>query len=102
MEEKKAFHITITNNETGETLHDCDTNCIIGAFNQGASAACIGAASDVTGEDLANTIVGVEEVVQDFKNDDPILAIAVELLKRSGTRVDEPEEAQPDENEVEP
>ena len=100
--EKKPFHITITNNETVEIIHDSDTNCIIGAINQEESTACIGVARDATGADIATTIVSVEEFVQDFKNDDPILCLAAEVFKHNGTRVVKPEEAQPDENEVEP
>ncbi|MBE5760009.1 MAG: hypothetical protein E7332_08325, partial [Clostridiales bacterium] len=34
-ETKKKFHITLTDNETGETLIDSDTSAIIGAFDLG-------------------------------------------------------------------
>ncbi|MBP3590191.1 MAG: hypothetical protein J6J61_06405 [Muribaculaceae bacterium] len=35
------FHITITNNETGETLHDADTCAIIAGVNEGEESGCI-------------------------------------------------------------
>ena len=35
MDKQKPYHITITDNATGEVLNDLDTNCIIGAVHAG-------------------------------------------------------------------
>ena len=41
--QKKPFHITITNNETGEVLHNDDTALIIGAWDSedNTTSSCI-------------------------------------------------------------
>lgn len=38
----KKFHITIKDNETGETLHDLDTAAIVGSFENGDSVTTLG------------------------------------------------------------
>ena len=45
--EKKAFHVTIRNNETGELLHDSETDAFICAYDKDESTAgCSGIKTD--------------------------------------------------------
>lgn len=81
MSEKKPFHIVITDNETGETLHDYDTDCIIGAASQEKSTVCIGVSRDCTVGDIIETIIGCEEIVKEFEKDDPQLGLLLEISR---------------------
>lgn len=79
MEDKKMkFHITITDNETGETLKDCDACCIIGACNEGEHTAVL-AALHCTATDLANAIDGTEEAVAHVKRENPEVEMLMKL-----------------------
>lgn len=99
MSEKKPFHLVITDNETGETLHDYDTDCIIGAANQEESTVCIGTCRDCTVGDIIETITGVEETVKEFEKDDPRLGLLLEISRRKARKLAEIEE-EPDGAEV--
>lgn len=77
----------MTDNETGETLHDYDTNCIIGAINQGETTACIGMCRECTGGDLVNTMIGVRSIVREFEKGDPKLHLLVEIGERTEAEV---------------
>lgn len=79
MEDKKMkFHITITDNETGETLKDSDACCIIGAFNQGEYTAGM-AITCCTAPDLAITINGAEDAINHIKSEHPELELLLKL-----------------------
>ena len=69
-EKKNTFHITITNNEPGETLHDVDVCAIVGAFSDGARTGCVGLTS-CNAFDLAETINGAEDVIQHLYSGHP-------------------------------
>lgn len=58
----KKFHITITNNETGETCIDIDTKVIIGAINndEGTQVLC---ASQCNAVELSATCAGALQAV---------------------------------------
>lgn len=77
----------MTDNETGEMLHDYDTNCIIGAVNQEETTACIGMCRGCTGGDLVNTIIGVRSIVREFEKDDPKLQLLVKIGERTEAEV---------------
>lgn len=98
MSKKKPFHLVITDNETGETLHDDDTDCIIGAANQKESTVCIGTCRDCTVADIIETIIGAEEVVKEFEKDDPRLVLLLEISRRKARKLAE----EPDGTEVTP
>ena len=79
--EREGFHITITNNKTGETLHDADVCAIIGAFNDGARTGCV-CLTSCDAFDIAHTIDGVEDVIQNVYNDHPEIRLFVEMLAK--------------------
>lgn len=75
----KEFHITITNNTTGETLHDTDVCAIVGAFNEGERTAvvCLTACNAF---DIAATINGANKAIQHICADHPELELFAKLL----------------------
>ena len=74
------FHITITNNETGEILHDNDTAAIIGAyaFANGAYAIGLTACNGIT---LMATINTAEHVVKRLLEEHPMSKAIYGLIK---------------------
>lgn len=58
-EKRKPFHITVTDNETGQTLHDVDVEVIFAFFTDGERTAnCINVRSDSLG--YANVLYRAE------------------------------------------
>lgn len=79
MEEKKMkFHITITDNETGETLKDRDACCIIGACNVGEYTEGM-ALVHCSAPDLANAINGAEKSINHMKSEHPELELLLKI-----------------------
>ena len=76
--ENKKFHLTVTNNETGETLCDINTGVIIGAADGGEGTHSF---SFVAGEifKIVATIVGVKKILDTLYDDHPKLK-AAEIL----------------------
>jgi len=65
------YHITIKDNITGTIMHDCETSCIVGAF-QNDDTGCAGQliAANCNTVDLAHTTycaASVVKLVQDKK-----------------------------------
>lgn len=98
MEEKKAFHITITDNETGEKVQDYDTNVIIGAtdFND-ENANCFSLIKHSNSMVVSSVLAAFEDAKAHIFEAHPELNFLVQLVQS----LDEKEE-QPEENEVEP
>ena len=62
MNNPKPFHLTITNNQTGEVLHDVDVDALIGAAHTGRGVDVFGVNScDAVA--LAATLCGAGDVV---------------------------------------
>lgn len=79
MENKKMkFHITVTDNETGETLKDSDACCIIGACTEGEHTEVL-VAIHCTATDLANAINSTEEAVAHVKREHPELELMLKI-----------------------
>ena len=60
------FHITITDKETGETLHDSDANVIIGAFGDGEET-CALSRTHCSLKDMAIAVMAAEDTVANLK-----------------------------------
>lgn len=75
MEDKKMkFHITVTDNETGEKLHDSDACAIIGAFNDGEYTQGLGSVY-CGAEDILFAVEVAEEVIEGFMERHPELLL---------------------------
>lgn len=77
---KMPFHLTITDNETGEIVRELDTDAIIGAANtseEGAAGICV---TRCSGQTLANTFVAVESMLEHMMNKEPMLRLAKMLV----------------------
>jgi len=70
-ETKKKFHITLTDNETGETLIDSDTSAIIGAFDLGEGNTGSLYALACNGLIKVCTIAGAMATLERVRKDDP-------------------------------
>lgn len=66
------FHITITDNELGETIADMDTDCILGAFDGGEDGSthsmCF---THCTGLDILSTMTAAQRVINGLKKNVP-------------------------------
>ena len=73
--ENKKFHLNITNNETGETLVELDTDVIIGAADEGEGTHEF---SFVEGRvlDILTTIMGVKNTLKALYSNHPELKAA--------------------------
>lgn len=78
----KKFHITITDNETGETLKEADACAIIGACDEGEHTACI-VLSKCGPMDLLNTLRGASNAIDRCLEDEPILHALYEATKKN-------------------
>ncbi|MBR5865745.1 MAG: hypothetical protein IKY89_05680 [Alistipes sp.] len=76
---KMKFHITITDNETGETLHDSDTIAIIGVFHDGEEAHGIGYTL-CNPLRLAHTLRSCENVLDATRERNPELGVLEEII----------------------
>lgn len=67
------YHITITDNETGEILHDHDTNLVIGAIGveDGVNSLCI---TNCSGLRLLTGLVAAKKAVHKIEQGEPVLA----------------------------
>lgn len=85
----KKYHITITDNETGETLRDHDTDAILAAISKGDY---IGQAilTECDSNTLMNALNVLEEITKYLYEKDPILFF---LLKRHQKKKSKAEEA---------
>jgi hypothetical protein len=74
------FHITITNNETGETLHDRDVYAIIGAFKEENRTGCV-ALTECNAFEIAATIDGALDAIQHIYDGTPYIKPLVETIQ---------------------
>lgn len=79
MEKNLKFHITITNNETGETLNDCDTATIIGAYATEGGVQCLGM-TDSDPYTLAETVNGAKDIVKTIYTHHPAVGALADML----------------------
>ena len=88
-----AYHITITNNTTGEVEYDADTNAILGAFDMGdrATGVCMTAADAIT---CATVLDSAREAIEGFVKEHPQLELILGLaeMKRHMEHADESED----------
>lgn len=94
MEAKKLkFHITITNNETGETLKDDDACAILGAYHIGEGAVGV-AAIESDPFELAHTLTSAEHTIDVVKAQRPELVLLTGIMAKA--MIVEADEAQED------
>ena len=76
----KKFHITVTENETGKTYIDTDTDAIIAGVNLDDTVSIVGHIH-CTKTDHAFLIDSLRESLLEQENKDPALAILLGVLK---------------------
>lgn len=85
---KTGFHITITDLETGKTLHDTDTGAIIGAFdapNAGTNSICFTACNTI---ELLATLMAVDKALNHLYEKEPeLLALKEGFEKWKETKI---------------
>ena len=84
----KKFHITITNNETGETLHDLDTKAIVGAIldDDGTFSVAFNKCDVV---DMLNVIDGVERTLKHLYKKNPELFFLKAMAEKEESETEE-------------
>ena len=70
------FHLTITDNETGETVRDLDFDAIIGAVHLSEAMSGGLILSHCSTLALAETVSSAERVVERTLKEDPMLCLA--------------------------
>ncbi len=73
------FHITITDKETGETLHDSDANVIIGAYGDGEET-CALANTHCSLKDMSIAVLATNNAIAQLKANHEELRPLVELM----------------------
>lgn len=72
--ERLPFHMVITNNETGDVVHDMDLCVLIGAAQtENDATACLGLAARCDILDIAAVIFGVQKAQTELMSDRPEL-----------------------------
>ena len=64
----KRFHVTITDNETGEVIHDKDTTAIIGGFENGDKTTML-VFTDCNFVDIACTLTAAKQAINAITKD---------------------------------
>lgn len=77
---KMPFHLTITDNETGEIVREIDIDAIIGAVNTSEEEAAGICVTRCSGRTMADTIVAVESMLEHLMNKEPMLRLAKMLV----------------------
>lgn len=77
----KEFHITITDNETGETIHDSDTNAIVGSILDDDGVFVIGQ-THCNGDELLNAVIGAERAIEQLYENNPVLFFLKMMAKK--------------------
>ncbi len=75
---QKAFHITIVDNSNGNVIADTDTNCIVGAFDEGNGTRQVGL-SKCNIVDLTATCAAAKDSVGKMTADNPMAQLLLEL-----------------------
>ena len=96
------WHLTLKDNETGETLIDRDICALIAGIGLEDNAQAV-AMANCTGMDLVKTVVCAEEALQSALNENPIAGtIAASVMaSRNKNKTEDPTE-DPTENEDQP
>ena len=76
---KLKFHITITNIETGETLHDSDACAIMAAVNDGTGTRGM-TLTECDAFDLAEVLASAERSLRDVYDKEPELRPLVQFI----------------------
>lgn len=79
MDKQKPFHITITDNETGEVIHDSDVIAILGALHFGEDNTSGITLSNCGVMSLAQAVDTVKKVIEGLYDENPELKI-IELF----------------------
>ena len=97
-ENKKPFHLVITDNETGETLQELDFDALVGAAHLNGEFCAGILVSRCSHKTLAATTNSVEEVLHKMYQDNPLVMFAKRCF---GTELveDEPENEEPENNQ---
>lgn len=77
---KKKYHITITDNETGATLTDADAKAIMGAISLGEGITEAICCTHCNTADLAGVVMGCEKIVEEATKKSPILPFIKALM----------------------
>ena len=68
----KRYHILITDNETGNTLVDSETSCIIGSYDVGDNGSMCLAYTNCPLPIILHTVESVESTIETLKNNPSI------------------------------
>ena len=90
-EKKLRYHITITDNWTGETVDDQDFNIFIGGigYEESGSARVL---SECNAFDYAFAVMRAEEAIREAYEDHPELKMLVAGLSKMEEKIDNEEE----------
>lgn len=88
----KNFHITIKDNETGETVHDLDTDAIVGAISEDDSTWEI-LMTSCDANTLISTIDAAEKAIKHALKNRPELLILKLMAQCKGRKAADTEEA---------
>lgn len=84
------FHIIITDNETGETMHDLDACAILASINAGDRVRNVHAIN-CNASDYAETLNGVQNIVYDVVTEHPRVATLAAIISAEEPEVEETE-----------
>lgn len=79
MENKAKFHVTITNNETNEVLHDCDTQVVLASLSGDENSIQCITFTHCDTVTLVSVIDSLETIKRNVLDDNPSLKMAFEL-----------------------
>jgi hypothetical protein len=82
------FHITIINNETGKTLVDQDTGCIIGACDAGEGTRCMSFAGCAFREKLTTAAGALDMAEATLREAPKPIQRALRKVVKKGARED--------------
>lgn len=96
---KLPFHLTITDNETGEVMQDCDFKCLIGAIHRGEGNIVGGVSiTRCKGTELAMACHSAGVIVQRTYREHPGLAALAAMydteVREAGAQEDEEDQGQ--------
>lgn len=78
--EKMPFHLVITNNETGEVIHEWNMCALIGAAQTTENNTASLGLTDCNALELAATIDGAQKAINKILKDSPEIKILLEFM----------------------
>lgn len=78
--EKMPFHLVITNNETGEVIHELDMCALIGAAQTAENNTVSISLTACNVLELAATIAGAQKAITKILKDDPEIKNLLEFM----------------------